>query len=141
MFHLIRPQFSAWTPHWSRPRPSMCLDVPYRFGLCGLYVIAKCHDRPKESGSEQHLNPAVVYIGQSFAGLEQRLEYHEVVRRISLGTAGDIWMSTWHIGWTTFDFKSKSSREMAQKLLLCVEADLIRAYRARHGHLPEQNAN
>lgn len=100
-FQVPTPVFSPWKLFKNRDRPSRDgFDVPADYGLRGVYVMASAVAVPAHSSASQHLNPAVIYIGESCQGVEQRLEKHEMGRRFKgsdASKAGELlWFSVWH---------------------------------------------
>lgn len=135
--------FDKWQKWADRPRPSLDLDTPLRFGVLGLYILAEStenlgHGPIPLSGD---LPEGTLYIGMS-TNVHRRLEAtHRAVQRYrnqeNAGTS-NLWFTTWQSEWS--NSKAKQSCGIIGKATLALyERALILSYARTYGRLPKLN--
>jgi hypothetical protein len=140
--------FSAWKIWTSRDttRKSSFDDMPDWFDVPGVYLLARFTRKSQLAEhplDRTHLNPRVIYIGQS-GRIVHRMEYHEKVRKDYVVKYADktckyLYFTIAHPEWHPFSPNNRDIARVRNAWLHYFERRLLWEYGHVHGRLPEFN--
>jgi hypothetical protein len=148
-----KTSFSQWKP-WAL-RDSTTSDdplfrIPKDFDVSGIYLFAHFKNKKQRENNKDgqlHLNPNVVYIGES-KGITRRLESsrHEKIRNedeykklLNDHSLRCLYFSNCYVGWTTWDFKERDLGRVRKAYLLYLERKLIWEFARTYSNVPILN--
>lgn len=136
--------FDNWRRWDERPRPSHDYEVPYEFGILGIYILAAAELKPGNSvaPNPKDLPQEVLYIGMS-THVDSRLEKHHMAvsrykAEYSDASCQNLWFSTWLSDWTNTAL-SKRISPVAEATLAFYERGIILMYVRKFECLPALN--
>lgn len=128
--------FVGWEPWYMRNTTASCdsFELPPDFDVSGIYLLAHFKNKKQKEtnkGGQLHLNPHVIYIGQS-RNITRRLEgsRHEKVEKEYKKQFKDnelkyLYFSICYTDWTSWDFRNKELGSARSACLLYLERKLI----------------
>jgi hypothetical protein len=136
--------FGRWKRWHLRDRPSQNLEVPVKFGILGLYILATADvDEITDAYyAKQYLHSSVLYIGMS-RHVDTRLERtHKAVNRYRAmfndNECKNLRYAIWYSSWTSHGYRvaNDSQSVVANAKLALFERALLLSYAQMHGRLP-----
>jgi hypothetical protein len=145
-----KTSFPRWKPAALRDSTTSddpLFPIPKWFDVSGIYLLAHFknkRERENNKDGQLHLNPNVVYIGES-KEITRRLEgsRHEKIREYKKvfndHSLKCLYFSECHVGWTTWDFQERDSAMVRKAYLLYLESKLIWEFAKAYSKLPDLN--